>query len=474
MPDIPVPLVGPSNEGIHRKADSQRSINLYPHKIEREGEKARWILQGAPGLEAFASLAYEPIRGVYVFDDRLFVCANSFILEVYEDGTSVSWGTINTVSGRVVFAELAGKIILGDGTGFYELDTVADTLSPITDAPRGRHCFAFNQRIHYVESGNTVAPGQVFYSEVLDPTNIPGANFYTAENRPDGLLTGFASEDRIWLFGSDSIEIWYDTGDATTPFQRSPSGAIHAGIYAEHTALIVDNTPFWVEKDQQGRGIVRRANGYTPVQVSTEAVERFTQNATFLTAFSYQEQGHIFYVLNADEGTWVLDVKTNEWHERPWLYQATGELQRGRPEIHAFVYGKHLVSDWETGAIYEQSLDFYAHDTVPMVRQRITGHVDLGGSNVTVDEFWLDMAVGVGLITGQGSDPQVMFEYSRDGGQIWSNQFMRGIGGIGEYNKRVRINRLGSGRDWVFKVSVSDPVQVTMLGAIARVRQGRR
>lgn len=475
MPDIPVPLVGPSNEGIHVKADSQRSINLYPHKIEREGEKARWILQGAPGILAFADLEESPVRGRLVTaTGRVFFVAGPFVRELFDTGLYTDWGALGTVGGRVTLAELAGIITIGDGSGFYALDLTAATLTVITDAPRGRHCFAFRQRMHYVEVGNTVAPGQVFYSEVLDPTDIPGANFYTAENKPDGLLTGLATEDRIILFGTDSIEFWQDTGDLETPYQPIPGGVLHNGLYAEHTALIVDNAAHWVGKDAQGQGMVWRMNGFNAVQISTGAVERFTEGGTFMSAFSYQEQGETFYVINSDQGTWALGIKANEWHERPWKNPATGAFERGRPEIHAFAFGKHLVSDWETGVIYEQSLDLYAHDTEPMVSRRITGHVDLGGGNVTVDELWLDLATGVGLQTGQGSDPQVMFRYSRDGGSTWSNELHRDLGPIGNYSARVRYNRLGCGRDWAFEVSITDPVQRVMLGAMARVRRGRR
>lgn len=475
MTDIPIPLVGPSNEGFHVKADSQRTINLIPYKIEREGEKTRWHLVNRPGLDTFATLVNDPIRGFLVYHDgRFFVVAGPSVYEVYSDGTSFEWGTIASVDGRVDMAESASVIVIGDGAGFYALDLNAGTVSPIIDAPIGRHCFAFNQRVHYVERGNVVAPGQVFYSELLDPTNIPGANFYTAENRPDALLTGLATEDQIWLFGRDTVEIWYDTGDANTPFQRINGGVVNSGILDEDTALHLDNSLWWIERDTHGKGIVRRTSGFTPVRVSTAPVERFLENATYLSAYPYQEEGHSYYVVNADEGTWAFDIATNEWHERAWLNQNTGNLDRARPEIHAFVFDKHLVSDWETGTIYEASQGIYDDDGTPMVSRRITGHVDFSGKTVAVDELYIDMATGVGLETGQGSDPKLMLRYSRDGGQRWSNELHRSIGAVGDTQSRVRFHRLGSGRDWSFEISISDPVQRVLLSAIASVRVGDR
>ncbi|HEU4805001.1 MAG TPA: hypothetical protein VFS91_04215 [Nitrobacter sp.] len=469
MPDIPIPLVGPSNEGVHPKADCQRTINLFPVRAEAEGEKARWHLQGAPGLSTLVTLSFTKTRGFYVFEGRLFVVANAWLIEVYSNGTTYSWGSIGSVRGKVTMAELNGVIVIGDGAGFYSFTVATGVIAVITQAPIGRHCIAFNQRILYVQRGT----GRVYYSALNNATSINSLDFFTAENRPDDLLTGLATEDQVWLFGEGTIEVWYDSGDADNPFQRIPGGVIHAGILSEDTALRADNSLWWVEKDDQGQGIVRRSHGFTPVRVSTAAVERFTASATDLSAFSYQEQGRIFVILNADEGTWAYDVKEQLWHERAWTNPADGDFERARPELHAFAYGFHLVSDHTSGKIYKQSLDYYDHAGDPMVSRRITAHTDAEGRALTVHEFYVDCAVGVGLITGQGSDPQMMLRYSVDGGLTWSNELHRDMGEIGKYLTRARWHSLGLGRDWAFEVSISDPIPRILAGARARMSVGR-
>lgn len=469
MADIPIPLVGPSNEGIHPKADCQRTINLFPVKAEREGEKARWHLVGTPGTTEFADVT-NLVRGKYVMDGRLFVVSGNALLELYDDGTTATWGTIGSIRGRVTIAELNDTLVIGDGSGFYSTDLSSTTISVITDAPAGRFCISFNQRILYLESGS----GRVYYSDLNDATTIDPLNFFTAENKPDDALTLHATEDQVWIFGVDTIEPWYDAGDADNPFQRVAGGVIHAGVLAEDTVVRADNSFFWVEKDAHGQGIVRRSQGFTPLRVSTAAVERFTASATSLTAYSYQEQGHLFYVLNADEGTWAFDLKENEWHERAWLNQATGELERQRAEIHAFAFGKHLVSDYETGQIFEQSMAYYSDDGVPLVARRLSAASDADGRSLTVDELTVDMATGVGLVTGQGSDPQAMLRYSTDGGQTFSAELHRDIGAIGKTLSRVNFTRLGVGWDWAFEVSISDPIPRVITGAWARVTVGGR
>jgi hypothetical protein len=69
------------------------------------------------------------------------------------------------------------------------------------------------------------------------------------------------------------------------------------------------------------KGIVYRANGYTAQRISTHAVEWQIQqygNLSDAIAYTYQQDGHSFYVLifPSANTTWVFDVATSLWHER--------------------------------------------------------------------------------------------------------------------------------------------------------------
>ncbi len=468
--DITVPLVGASNEGVNRQADSQRTINLFPVKMEREGEKVRWHLVGTPGLALHTTLPRSPIRGEHVVDGRYFCIAGARIYEIYGNGSYREWGRINSTSGKVSMADLLGVLVIGDGTGFYGLTLATGVVDRISDAPRGRFCVFFNSRILYHERDT----GRVWYSALNDATSVPDLNYFTAERLPDDITAIVTTEDQIWLIGEGSTETWFDSGDTDNPFQPINGGVVYSGCQMPDTALRLDNSVWWVEQDEHGRGIVRRSQGFTPARVSTAPVERFTATATNMSAFGYQEQGRTFFVLNADQGTWAYDLKDNEWHERAWLNRLTGEQERGRPETHAYAYGLHLVSDYENGRVYSMSLDHRDDAGQEIRRTRVTGHVDFDARSVIIDELYIDIAAGVGLDgVGQGTDPKVMLRYSTDG-ITFSNELMGDLGGIGKYGQLVRFFGLGLGRDWVFEVSVSDPVAVTILGASARVRIGFR
>ena len=465
--DVPVPLIGPSQTGPLPQVASQKTVNWFLVKPEREGDP--WTLRGTPGLDLLGTLARAEQRGWHIHNGRLFVVAGARIYEVFADGTSQEWGKINTVRGRVVMASLLNVITIGDGAGYYALDLGAATVTAISDAPQGLFCVFFNQRILY--QGES---GQVFYSELNDATDIPGANFFTAESLPDEIVAITTTEDQIWLHGADSTEAWYDSGDVDNPFARIQGGVIYSGCGHPFTALRLDNSIWWVERDKEGAGIVRRSNGFTPMRVSTSDVERFVSQSEEITAYSYQEEGHSFYVLNSELGTRAFDLKTNEWHERAWLNEATGEQERQRQEFHAFAYGQHMVGDYDTGKVYRMGLDLYDDAGEPIKRVRRSAQLAKEGRFITVGEVWFDFASGVGLDgAGQGTDPLVMLRAAPEGVSFGIER-TESLGAIGETDAQVRFYDFGTGRKWVFEVSVSDPVFTALSGAMARIAVGGR
>lgn len=458
---VNVPLIGPTQWGPRPSVASQKTVNWYLVKPEREGDP--WTLRGTPGIEQFCILPRSPVRGLHVHKDRLFAVAGAVVYEIYEDGTYREWGKINSVRDRVGMASLLDTIVIGDGSGYYALDLAAGTIAKITDAPRGRFAIFFNQRILYQGEN-----GQVFYSELNDPTNIPGLNFFTAESVPDEIVAITTTEDQIWLHGSQSTEVWYNSGDADNPFERIPSGVIYSGCGHPYTALRLDNSVWWVETDKDGSGIVRRSNGLAAMRVSTSEIERFIATSTNIRAYSYQEEGHAFYVLNSENGTLAYDLKTQEWHGRAWQNPNTGEEKRQRQEMHVWCFKKHIVADWQNGYIYRQGLDLYSDNGQEIRRVRRSAHLADDGEWLTVGELWLDFATGEGLSSGQGSDPKVMLRAAPEGVSFGIER-MESLGAIGEYDKQVRFYDFGRGRKWVFEVAVSDPVFVALNGAVAKV-----
>ncbi len=79
---------------------------------------------------------------------------------------------------------------------------------------------------------------------------------------------------------------------------------------------------------------------------------------------------------------------------------------------------------------------------------------------------------GEGLVTGQGSDPQIRLRLSRDGGETWGTELTCSAGQMGEYDARVIFRRLGRGRNLVAEITVSDPIYWALLDAYVEGTKG--
>jgi hypothetical protein len=101
----------------------------------------------------------------------------------------------------------------------------------------------------------------------------------------------------------------------------------------------------------------------------------------------------------------------------------------------------------------------------PIRRLRRAPHVANENSRVFYRKFELDLERGVGLATGQGETPLVMLRCSRDGGHTWGESIEMSAGALGVYTQRVIARRLGHARDMVFEITVSDPVQWSIVQA---------
>jgi hypothetical protein len=319
-----------------------------------------------------------------------------------------------------------------------------------------------------------------FYVSDLKGFNIDTLSFTSAEGSPDIIIALISNNRDLWVFGERSVEVYTNTGNADFPFERIPGGFLEVGCAAGYSVAKIDGTILWLGRSNEGQGQVFAAKGMTPQRVSTHAIEQAISsytNPSSATAYTYEAKGHKFYVLNFDEATWVYDLTTGLWHER--AYTSEGNLVRHRAGTCAYSPGgnSHLVGDYENNKLYIMRDGYYLDDEDAITRLRSTPHVSSGLDRLFCPKFQVDMEVGVGLDGGgQGSDPQVMLDWSDDGGNTWSSEIWaaigRVIGGIGEFKTRVIWRRLGSFRDRIFRLKVTDPVKVTLLSAEIDVEKG--
>jgi hypothetical protein len=116
--------------------------------------------------------------------------------------------------------------------------------------------------------------------------------------------------------------------------------------------------------------------------------------------------------------------------------------------------------------------DQYTESGAGIVREATSTQVSHDGRRAFMSRLELDIEAGVGLVSGQGSNPLVMAAWSDDGGKTWTNPRTAQMGPAGQNRFRAVWHACGSYRNRIIRFRVSDPVKTVFLGAWADVQVG--
>ena len=523
------PILGSSYVIRSVNAADNRMVNLYPEVIP-EGGKEPAYLQRCPGLSLKTTVGSGPIRGLWSLGNYLYVVSgNEFykldsnynfvggdelLLEgggfiLLENGNSISLESgsayIGLVSGTgpVSMTDNGTQIFIAANPDGYIYNTATNEYQQITDPD-----FPGAVTVGYLDGYfvfNEPNSQRVWVTSLLDGLSIDPLDFASAEGSPDGLVSLIIDHREAWLFGTNSVEVWYNSGDADFPLTRIQGAYNEIGCIAPYSVAKMDNSVFWLGADPRGQGVVYRANGYTGVRISTHAVEFAIQsygNLADAVGYTYQQDGHTFYVLNFTNAdtTWVFDAATGAWHERAGF--RNGDFKRHRGNSHARFNGDPVIGDYQNGRLYAFDLDVYADAGAAQKWLRSWRALPTGGNDLkrtAHHSLQIDCETGVGLNgydlydevylgtellqilqteNGEdiildlnattGANPQLMLRWSDDGGHTWNGERQVSMGRIGQYGTRAIFRRLGMTlklRDRVYEISGTDPVKVAIMGA---------
>lgn len=499
------PILGSAYVARSVNAAANRMINLFPEAIP-EGGFMPAFLNRAPGLLFQQEIGTGPIRGLWAHQTRGedFYVVSGF--EVYKltglTATPVKLGDV-TGTGPVSIADNGTQIFFACNPDAYIYDESTNTFGQITDPD-----FPGAVTVGYLDGYfvfNEPDSQRIWVTQILDGTQIDPLDFASAEGSPDGVVGVLVDHRECWVFGTDSTEVWYNAGNPDFPLAPIQGAFNEIGCAAPNSIAKMDNTVFWLGADARGQGVIYRAAGYNAQRISTHAIEWRIQNYKNMTdavAYTYQQDGHAFYVISfpsADE-TWVFDAATNAWHQRssyaekivyegaflssafeneaffvafPFVNPsgASGNFSRHRSQCQCNFQGNIVVGDYANGNIYTFDLDVFTDNDVAQRWLRSWRALPTGQNNLkrtAHHSLQLECETGVGNSTGLGVNPQAMLRWSDDGGHTWSNEHWASMGPIGSTGTRVIWRRLGMSlklRDRVYEVSGSDPVRVYLTGA---------
>jgi hypothetical protein len=306
-------------------------------------------------------------------------------------------------------------------------------------------------------------------SGLYDGLTWESLQFATAESSPDNLLKVTNVNGQIWLSGTDTTEIWANTGALSFPFQRVSGAKIEQGVISANAGIALDSSYFWVSSSRFGKGIVYRADGFSPQRISTETIERIIQNAptpSTIKLFAYEEDGHTFLAVTGGgmDTSFYYDLSTGLWHERVFMNEF-GEFEQDRAIDMMFFEGIQVCIDRENGNFYRQSLDYFTDAGDPIVRERTFTHLFDENKRMLYRNLTVGFETGVGNQDEPGKNPIATLYFSDDGARTWSGGYMQSIGKVGEYLKRVIWQQLGQSRQRTFRIRIAEPVKVAITGA---------
>ena len=470
-----IPFTGPPYKTTNTFLNFQECVNYFLESYP-SGKGDKFVLRGCPGLTQWIDVGTgKPIRGMLQIGANLIVASNDKVFRVTpgKTVTQVS-GSLDIADSVVSMAENGLQIMITNATGNGYIYTAADnSLQNITDPDfPGATQVTFLDGFFLVNKPDT---SQFFKSGLNNGLTWDSLDFSSAGWKPDDLVGIFSDHRDLWLPGKNGIEIWYNTGSTTAfNFSRRDGAEIEVGLAAANSMANIDNAVFWVGRNEKGQGRVFRALGFQAAVISdpaiTEAINLYPDISDII-GMTYLIDSHPMYEISSESGdqTFVFDSATNLWHERRSKRTIPGGTKIGRHRVqnHAFFAGEHLMGDIQTGKIWEHRRDVYKEGSFHLPVIRTTMAMENEQDPISVLELQILFTPGVGLQSGQGSDPVVIISWSRDGGKTFSNEHDISIGKVGEYENRARVLQLGQGRNWVFKVKVTDPVLRDIMSSYA-------
>ena len=496
------PILGSAYVARSINAADNRMVNLFPEIVPEAGKEPAF-LNRAPGLRLLTTAGDGPVRGLWTYGGVAYIISGDKLYQMAGFGTPVVIGTVSG-TGPVSMVDNGTQLFIACGGPSYIYNNSTGAFGPITDPdfPGALTVGYLDGYFVFIEPNSQ----KIWVTTLLDGTSIDPLDFASAEGNPDNLVSMIVDHREAWLFGTNSVEVWYDAGNVDFPLQRIQGAYNEIGCAATYSVAKLDNGLFWLGADSRGQGIVYRSQGYTGIRVSTHAIEYAIAqygNISDAIGYTYQQEGHAFYVLtfpSADK-TWVYDVSTQAWHERAGF--DNGQFTRHRSNCQMAYNSEVVVGDYENGNLYAFDLDVYADNgnvqkwlrswrALPTGQNNLnrTAHhslqldcesgVGVSGSDytditflVTESGLFLTTESGDFIISSESSmtigvDPKAMLRWSDDGGHTWSNEHWSPMGKIGVYQQRVFWRRLGMTlklRDRVYEVSGSDPAKIAIMGA---------
>jgi len=487
--------------GSNRAVDELELTTFKPELRDGFVDEGKSIRK-KPGLEFLVDLSGAQIDGLYWWEKQQFVLAvtDEKIFKITDEtGTSVDLTSTDTpeAATKAYFADFGTDVFMANGGQIIQIPAVgtptyiADGDAPITVS----HVDVLDLYLLALETDTQ----KIWYSVVDDPTSWNG-EWISAESMPDDAKAMHVANNRIYIWGTDTLEIWYD--DGATPFVKEFGGHIKTGLLAPHAVAYGIDTWYWIDHN---RNLVRLVGN----QVENVPVNNPQSLSLYMQDFETVDDaladylpvgGRHFIVLTfpTEETTILYDIIANTWVE--WNKWSEATMTYGRWIANAFTFidawNTRFVGDNGKGFIYKMRLDYAQEGTFDYLEDDALDFIlDSGGDTISTSASTEDSIIRLLIRTPNinhgsmnlrkfssrytitakrpsnfdASNVTLKLRYRDDGATTWSDYRDGTVTAVGETLFRFTWNRNGMYYERQIEIVNEDNAPILISGALEEV-----
>jgi len=388
-----------------------------------------------PGITGLNTVTNGVARGSFTWNNSLYMVFSTQLIKITNLATG-AYSVIGTISGASQIRTAVGfnhAAIIVKGGASYTLDksdVLVDTSGNANFVP-WNDVAHINGRFIYIPTNGDPAK----FSDIGAAGTIQASSFFDAEELPDANNGCFNFKNTLYITGTDSIELFRDTGGDPNPWSRIPGSRILNGFIS---GLLEYNETFLFigrEKGQdvgiyaisQGRAL-KISNeridlaliGYTEDELEEVVVSRFKWRGYDIATFTLSRDSFGYF-----GGQWFELCSLLDGLQKPW---AGGFVAHHKLKYYTAFSNRIGVIDAVNTAYGE----------------RITRKINMVFEQEDGERFSAQ-AVELGISQGFNSaDGSVALRFSRNGVQYMEPNF-KNLGDVAEYDDKIIWNETGAG-----------------------------
>lgn len=499
-----VPLIGTGLGYKSLTVNAQSRLNVYLEQ-QKDNDKGPIAIYGRPGLVEVADYSPYAIRGLSLSNrDELmvwrnaapaaapeFVVAGLYIYAPHNTAALIATpdtsaamlggsslydiatdGTTTIVAGRGAIGGTDASVLAYiPSVALYSVS--APTIATGVGTGSDVECVGFSDDyfVAALQDSNSFYFMTAAEIAAAAPDITSATSFLTAYTFSDPILRLKGKNGYLMVFGGSAFEAWQAVPSADAPFQPVKGLAQRWGLAAKYSLAETQSGFMFIGRDATGSYHICKLVGASITPVMDHEFDAFLLDMAKAGTLSdaigcaVAHQGHLLYFLSFPSAgkSWMFDANTDTFS----VTQTGDDAFIGTISVG---WGGQQYIAGSNGKLYRFDDQTYADGDTHMPRAFVTRHFWKDHDRLTVDALRVDFETGVGLVTGQGDDPQIMLSISRDNGKTWGNEYWTTLGAIGNYYTRAEWRRLGSGRDFLFKIRITDPVKFAISGMSIRAQ----